>query len=253
RHRAVQVLRRAGRGEQRRRVLQAGQDHAVADVAAPLVAAGVLPLAVGGAPRVWSGRDPRGGGRPGLGGPAVDVPQDAGAAVRGDDVRPARARAGQTLERQLAGLDARLGVVERLLAPTVVGRDLQLGGGRGGEGQAQEREQHEGHDREDEGEPRLPAVAACGSVRALLFRHGSATLLEVGAAVSSVAWHPSPSRQRYWPPTAYAMSASRGEICVVSSPRTRWPPSPGAIVSPWRFCAVTRADSVTWTWYTSVL
>ena len=74
-------------------------------------------------------------------------------------------------------LDARLGVVERLLAPAVVGGDLQLGRGRRGQGQPEERQQHEGQHGQDQGEARLPVRAF---PRAPSFGHSSAPLRRHG-------------------------------------------------------------------------
>ena len=116
----------------------------------------------------------------------------------------------------LGRLHARLGVVQRLLRPPVVGGDLQLGRGRGDQRHAEEGQQHQREDREDEGEPGFVLASAHivlsnssdPAATQVLHRHARGATRPVAREIS--------------------MSVARGEAADMSVPRILSPPAADA-------------------------
>ena len=156
--------------EHRRSILEGSgpaavvEDDAVAESVAALVALPVLEVARGVAPLVEAsagrGRAAAGDGRGGITRPR-----------RGPGRRKHR-RPVDRRQSRFRRLDARLRVVASLLAPPVVGRDLQLRGGGRGQGQPQERQEHQGQDGQDQREPGFRATAV-----SVVLDHGFKRLL----------------------------------------------------------------------------
>src|SRR4029079_928463 len=142
---------------------------------------------------------------------------------------------------------AGLVVVQRLLVPTVIGRDAQLGGSARGQGQPEEGQQHQGQDGQDESEtPLVPAFK-------VLVRHGLSCLLE-GRRVLRLGQHRLPQYQAgVLVFVCSADRAARGVISTESRPRMAAfaPLAAMAVVPPWmRDLPVARAERVTRTWRT---